>query len=739
MLEKNLGILVRIPQAGKELLQTDKQAAVFWVQHPDNVLRDNAAAGSEGMGIWYDLPEQPTGLSSASPLRPRTGVLGEFTRNVTHSNAMRGLTVDDLQSPQDAVFSQLTSYKNRGHAAWMSGNQYWQPGSQVLSQARIADSLMGCFFPGKVTLQNSLLIGETANKGNPKLGDPVGLDGRSLPQPGRPGAAVLGVNFYDGPATVKDTTFVNFQGNAQREAGALSFNVDLADPMFPLNSAERVTFVNSKPVYVVPMPQPPSYIPAGVEYRYLQFRDADGSVTGQPDSFVMTRNPLLQTAASVEKPEWNAMISPVSFSYNNLNAMPLPGVITRDDGVSMPFKLMGTIPNRAYTLNFSSIKPTTVSAYIGFLRPGTWLRFSFPYPHQITKVTRDGDGQPLKTAASLAELDASQGEKYFYDAAQRMIHLKIFQRDNGTMATRVDVTGQAVSGGQTNLPPTVALTKPVAGAAFQPSAAITLEATAADADGSVSKVEFFAGATKLGEDTSAPFSFTWSNVSAGVYTLTARATDSGGAVTTSAAVTIQVQSGQAANRPPVAVIGGLPGTLQAGATGETGVTLSGAASSDPDGDALSFQWFDNGTPFSTTASASRGLSVGAHTITLIVSDGRGGASTATQTVNVTPAAPGTQLSLSISSITPASGWRGRSSDVVITGTGFEVGASVSFSGSGVTATVLSATATELVVRVGVSGNAQITSTPSTRRSITVTNPSSGAQVTLPEAFTVLWR
>ncbi|MBC8085408.1 MAG: T9SS type A sorting domain-containing protein, partial [Hymenobacter sp.] len=71
----------------------------------------------------------------------------------------------------------------------------------------------------------------------------------------------------------------------------------------------------------------------------------------------------------------------------------------------------------------------------------------------------------------------------------------------------------------------------------------TLTANAADADGTVSSVEFFNGGTLLGTDTSAPYSFAWANVPAGSYSLTAKATDNLGAVTTSAAVSVTVNSG----------------------------------------------------------------------------------------------------------------------------------------------------------------------------------------------------
>ncbi|MCR5889842.1 Ig-like domain-containing protein [Hymenobacter sp. J193] len=92
----------------------------------------------------------------------------------------------------------------------------------------------------------------------------------------------------------------------------------------------------------------------------------------------------------------------------------------------------------------------------------------------------------------------------------------------------------------TNTPPTVSLTSPTSGATFTAPASITITANAADANGTVSKVEFYRGTTLLGTDTSAPYSYTWTGVAAGSYSITAKATDNQGAVTTSAAVSVTV-------------------------------------------------------------------------------------------------------------------------------------------------------------------------------------------------------
>ncbi len=91
-----------------------------------------------------------------------------------------------------------------------------------------------------------------------------------------------------------------------------------------------------------------------------------------------------------------------------------------------------------------------------------------------------------------------------------------------------------------DVPPTVSITSPAAGAVFYAPATIALAATASDSDGTVAKVDFYSGTTLLATDTSAPYTYNWTNVAVGSYSLTAVATDNLGAVTTSAAVAVSV-------------------------------------------------------------------------------------------------------------------------------------------------------------------------------------------------------
>ena len=116
-----------------------------------------------------------------------------------------------------------------------------------------------------------------------------------------------------------------------------------------------------------------------------------------------------------------------------------------------------------------------------------------------------------------------------------------------------------------NVAPTVSITSPADNSSFATPASITITATATDADGSISKVEFYNGATLIGTSTTSPYSFTWTGAAAGPYSITAKATDNSGAVTTSAAINTTVNVGfsatlNGANERPTPVTSTATGT-----------------------------------------------------------------------------------------------------------------------------------------------------------------------------------
>ena len=117
----------------------------------------------------------------------------------------------------------------------------------------------------------------------------------------------------------------------------------------------------------------------------------------------------------------------------------------------------------------------------------------------------------------------------------------------GVSNTSVGVTITVNAG----LAPTVSIISPSNGTSYQAPATITINANAAASSGrTIMQVAFYANANPnpINTDTTAPYSFSWSNVAAGTYRLVARATDNTGAFSDSTAVTVFV----AAPTPPPA-------------------------------------------------------------------------------------------------------------------------------------------------------------------------------------------
>jgi beta-glucanase (GH16 family) len=109
-----------------------------------------------------------------------------------------------------------------------------------------------------------------------------------------------------------------------------------------------------------------------------------------------------------------------------------------------------------------------------------------------------------------------------------------------------------------NIAPTVSITNPTDGAVLS-AGNILIEAIASDIDGTVSIVEFYEGANYLGEDTTSPYSFTWTSVSDGCYTIIAKAIDNVGGSNTDT-INITVGSGQSPFHDSPSAI---PGQIQA--------------------------------------------------------------------------------------------------------------------------------------------------------------------------------
>lgn len=99
--------------------------------------------------------------------------------------------------------------------------------------------------------------------------------------------------------------------------------------------------------------------------------------------------------------------------------------------------------------------------------------------------------------------------------------------------------------------PIVTLTAPVSTSEYVAPATITLSATATDINGTITKVDFYNGTQRLVEKYIYPYTWNWTNVPAGKYTITAVAFDNDGNQTTSTAVEVGVQGAYGGTPHPI--------------------------------------------------------------------------------------------------------------------------------------------------------------------------------------------
>jgi M6 family metalloprotease-like protein len=118
---------------------------------------------------------------------------------------------------------------------------------------------------------------------------------------------------------------------------------------------------------------------------------------------------------------------------------------------------------------------------------------------------------------------------------------------NGTIPVKVNFDHVSVN--SYNLPPSVGISAPANLATYTAPASVSITAAALDIDGSISKVEFYQGSNLLGTAYTSPYTYNWTGVTAGTYSLTAKAFDNLGATATSSPVSITVNAGAACTAP----------------------------------------------------------------------------------------------------------------------------------------------------------------------------------------------
>jgi hypothetical protein len=151
----------------------------------------------------------------------------------------------------------------------------------------------------------------------------------------------------------------------------------------------------------------------------------------------------------------------------------------------------------------------------------------------------------MNSVATTGKNNVDNVEQVYVSAPNQAGTYTVTVSRDGALTTSSQVYSLIVTGGanvETNPPPVVSLTAPIDGQTVLSGTSVALTATATDLAlggglGVVSSVSFYVGETLISADTSSPYEATWTvPATSGEYALTARATDSEGAVGTSAPV-----------------------------------------------------------------------------------------------------------------------------------------------------------------------------------------------------------
>lgn len=336
----------------------------------------------------------------------------------------------------------------------------------------------------------------------------------------------------------------------------------------PASTIASVSFYEGETLVATATVAPYSFVwkdvPLGVHTITAKATDAQGLTQVSPAvSFTLDAKPVIQLA------------EPVNNSVSNLpNAVQMRADASDADGTvaKVDFyangKLVGTSKQAPYTFAWIPAiagqfvltakvtdnlgqAATSDAIQVGVINtvsvemaaPAASSRFSYPADIMLVAKASDSTGQ-------IAKVDFYNGKQLLGSTSASPFMLRL--TDLPTAKYAITAVATSVAGVSAtskslafsvNTPPGVALTAPVTGTAYTAPVDIALNVQTTDADGIISRVDYYSGSTLIASSVTPPFSASWTSTAAGTFVLSARATDNTGGVTKSGTVSVRVMTG----------------------------------------------------------------------------------------------------------------------------------------------------------------------------------------------------
>lgn len=477
--DRNLILKVRNPAENRRLQNHEGDvfsggSSGFWLTHPDNSITNNAIADTQGNGIWYALPESPIGVfRNVQMFRPVNTPFGSFANNVTHTNRTFGFQLDWAPSndagditgasyrptangrdPGNVAFEaalpytidRLTSYKNNSGALWH------RQGGGTFERAIAADN-PGRAFAGSANcvIQNSVSIGDSLNNATTV----VAISN------GEPAA---GMASYHSSCDVKQHVFVNLPLVPGKTSGVLDTSDYYIRPVDRgLFRDTNLRFINAHFGYRTPPFTSENWTLAGALWDPYGYVGPAGNYWVYDDPFLtagttcQTIAPAGQTGKSCVGPYYGLSGFVIDRGNAPWGAL-MPIEVTRDngavwavgDGRTAPklgnMRHAALVKGGSYVLRFpASPLPKNLEVTLeNMLLPTDWAIIGLPFDGSVTNpvvyATTDGNAQDVRNrpefatmpnvrvmqpVASIAEVQAATGDKYYQDRASNLIYIKL--------------------------------------------------------------------------------------------------------------------------------------------------------------------------------------------------------------------------------------------------------------------------------------------------------------------------
>jgi len=298
---------------------------------------------------------------------------------------------------------------------------------------------------------------------------------------------------------------------------------------------------------------------------------------------------------------------------------------------------MTNIPAGTYTLTAKATDANNMSTTSSVVTV-TVSAPSFPPTVSITSPANNSTltaGSSMTITASASETNGTIASVAFYNgttllatdtASPYSYTMTGLSAGSYTLTVKAtDANGVSTTSGPVtvtvNALPAISITSPANNSSVTAGSNLTITASASETNGTIASVAFYEGSVLLGTSTTAPYSLLLTNLSAGLYSFTAKATDTNGASTTSSSVSLTVINLSA---PTVSITVPASGSIY---SVNSGISIV-ASASETNGTITQVSFYANGSLIGTSFTSPYSITwvnsqTGTYTLTAVATDALG--------------------------------------------------------------------------------------------------------------------